>query len=290
MQHDNANNIEIDTDNETNYNVRQRHADALDVMSAWQRHAAEVRERLAGWREAAFGPGKDERIDVFPASVASGATTPAVLFIHGGYWQGGDKRDVSFVAPLLVRAGVAVAINNYALAPGASLDTMLAQTRAALRWLHGNAARFGIDVNRLYVMGHSAGGHLAAMMLTAHGEAGSAAAPLQGAIALSGLFDLAPLVTTSINRALGLDAANAQRLSPTQLARHSAAPLYTIVGANETPGFFEQQARIGEHWRDVHALAPAAGKHHYTILDVFREPANATLAEIVGILTRNVHD
>ncbi|QGZ65014.1 alpha/beta hydrolase [Paraburkholderia acidisoli] len=288
MQNDTAREIDIDPHNEANYNVRQRHADALDVMSAWKRYAAEAREQLAGWREAAFGSGDDERIDVFPAATENEAKAPAVLFIHGGYWQGGDKRDVSFVAPLLVRAGVTVAINNYALAPGASLDTMLAQTRAALRWLHGNAARLGIDANRLYVMGHSAGGHLAAMMLTEHGTNDDA--PLRGAIALSGLFDLAPLVTTSINRALGLDAAQAQRLSPARLERCGRAPVYTLVGADETPGFFEQQARLGEHWHDVHALAPATGKHHYTILDVFREPANATLADLTGILTRNVHD
>lgn len=288
MQNDEANqpaDIEIDQASESNYNVRQRHADALDVMAAWKRHALDAREQLAGWSEAAFGSGDDERIDLFPAAATANATkTPAVMFIHGGYWQGGDKRDVSFVAPLLLRAGIAVAINNYALAPAATLDTMIAQTRAALHWLHRNASRYGIDENRLYVMGHSAGGHLAAMMLTAHGEENGAAAPLQGAIALSGLFDLAPFVRTSINRALRLDPANAERLSPARLARRSDAPAYTLVGEAETAGFFDQCARLSEHWRGVQRLAPVTGKHHYTILDVFREPGSAWLDEIVGIV------
>lgn len=275
----------IDTNCEALYNVRQRHADALDVMSAWKRYAAEARDQLEGWSEQVFGAGADDRIDIFPAHGASNA--PAVMFVHGGYWQGGDKRDVSFVAPLLNRAGIAVAINNYALAPGATLDAMVAQTRVALHWLCRHAMRFGIDPNRIHVMGHSAGGHLATMMLTAHGEENGAPAPVQSAIALSGLFDLAPLVQTSLNRALVLNAASAARLSPARLDRHGHAPVYTLVGEDETAGFFEQQARLAAHWRDVHPLAPVAAKHHYTILDVFREPSNRWLDEIVGMVNGN---
>lgn len=276
----------IDAACEALYNVRDRHADALDVMTAWKRYADEARNQLEGWSEQAFGESADERIDIFPARGAS--NTPAVMFIHGGYWQGGDKRDVSFVAPLLNRAGIAVAINNYALAPGATLDAMVAQTRVALHWLCRHAARFGIDPKRIHVMGHSAGGHLATMMLTSHSEENDAPAPVQSAIALSGLFDLTPLVHTSINRALALNAASAARLSPVRLDRRCHAPVYTLVGEGETAGFFEQQARLATHWRNVHPLAPVAGKHHYTILDVFREPANRWLDEIVGIVNGNV--
>lgn len=268
-------------DCEANYNLRARHPDALALMADWQRHAASAREMHEHVADARFGDTDDERIDVFRAARHD---APAVLFIHGGYWQAGDKRDVSFVAPLLVRAGIAVAINNYALAPGASLDTMVVQTRKALHWLHRNAARFGIDAHRLYVMGHSAGGHLAAMMLSAHGSAHGAVAPLQGAIALSGVFDLLPLVETSINRALGLDQASAIRLSPARLARQSAAPLYTLVGEEETTGFHMQRTLLSSQWRDVHHLAPVTARHHYTMLDLFREPGNMWLESIVDIV------
>lgn len=267
-------------DCEANYNLRARHPDALALMSDWQRHSASAREALEHVADARFGDTGDERIDIFPAARRDAC---AVMFIHGGYWQAGDKRDVSFVAPLLVRAGITVAINNYALAPGASLDTMVAQTRKAIHWLHRNAARLGIDANRIYVMGHSAGGHLAAMMLTAHGNENGASAPVRGAIALSGVFDLVPLVETSINRALGLDAANAARLSPARLARHSTAPIYTLVGEGETAGFQMQRTLLGGQWRDVHHLTAVAGRHHYNILDLFREPGNPWLNSIIAV-------
>ncbi|HKT96360.1 MAG TPA: alpha/beta hydrolase [Paraburkholderia sp.] len=269
---------------EANYNLRAHHPDALTLMAGWQRHAANARATLEYCADERFGESVHERIDVFPAVRRD---APAVMFIHGGYWQAGDKHDVSFVAPLLVRQGIAVAINNYALAPQASLDTMVAQTRKALHWLHRHAERFGIDANRLYVMGHSAGGHLAAMMLTTHGAANGVAAPVRGAIALSGVFDLVPLVDTSINRALGLDAANAQRLSPARLvrlARPSDAPVYTLVGEGETRGFHEQRTLLSHHWQGVHHLAPVAGRHHYDILELFREPGNAWLESIAGVV------
>ena len=273
-------------DCEANYNLRARHPDALTLMAGWQRHAAQARETLAYCADERFGETAHESIDVFPAARHA---APTVLFIHGGYWQAGDKHDVSFVAPLLVQRGIAVAINNYALAPDASLDTMVAQTRNALHWLHRHAARFGIDANRLYVMGHSAGGHLAAMMLTTHGVANSVAngvaAPVRAAIALSGVFDLVPLVNTSINRALGLDEASAQRLSPARLVRHSDSPIHTLVGDGETRGFHEQRTLLSRQWPGVHHLAPVAGRHHYDILDLFREPGNAWLESIAGIVS-----
>ena len=266
---------------EANYNVRARHADAPALMAGWQRHASSARETLEYYADERFGETAHELIDVFPAARSN---APAVMFIHGGYWQAGDKHDVSFVAPLLVRGGITVAINNYALAPDAPLDTMVAQTRNALHWLHRHADRFGIDASRLYVMGHSAGGHLAAMMLTTHGAVHGVAAPVRGAIALSGLFDLAPLVDTSINRALGLDEANAKRLSPARLARHSISPIYTLVGEDETRGFHEQRMLLSRQWQGVHHLAPVPGRHHYDILDLFREPGNPWLESIAGVV------
>ncbi|MFD1554870.1 alpha/beta hydrolase [Paraburkholderia silviterrae] len=266
---------------EANYNLRARHPNALELMAGWQRHAASARATLEHYADERFGESAHELIDVFPAARRD---APAVMFIHGGYWQAGDKHDVSFVAPLLVRSGICVAINNYALAPGASLDTMVAQTLNALHWLHRHAGRFGIDANRIYVMGHSAGGHLAAMMLTTHGAANGMAAPVRGAIALSGLFDLVPLVDTSINRALGLNEANAKRLSPARIARHSDAPIHMLVGEGETRGFHEQRTLLSSQWQGVHALPPVPRRHHYDILEIFREPGNAWLDSIVGIV------
>ncbi|MDK3022680.1 alpha/beta hydrolase [Cupriavidus taiwanensis] len=275
----------INPQNEADFNLRQRHPDALDQMAGWQRHSALARAALAHEPDVAFGAAPDERMDIFSAA-RSGA--PAVMFIHGGYWQAGDKRDVSFVASALVRAGITVVVNNYTLAPAATLERMVEQTARALQWLHRHAGRYGIDPDRLHVMGHSAGGHLAAMMLTAHGSTAGAGkgggAPVRSAIAISGLFDLAPLVDTSVNDVLGLDAASAGRLSPVRLDRDSDAPLYTLVGADETEGFKAQARRIAAYWQGVHALAPVAGRHHYDVLNIFRDEGNPWLAAVAGVI------
>ena len=116
----------LDPEAEAHYNLRLRHPDALEQMARWQRYAAQARAELAHTADVAFGNGPDERIDIFPAAQRG---APAVMFIHGGYWQAGDKADVSFVASELVRAGIALAVNNYSLAPGATLD----RTRALVR-------------------------------------------------------------------------------------------------------------------------------------------------------------
>jgi len=268
---------------EAQYNLRQRHPDFYAVLADWQVRSAQTRADLVVETDLPYGESDDERLDLFPAASAG---APVVLFIHGGYWQSGDKRDVSFLARHLVAAGIAVAINHYGLAPAHSLDTMVAQTRRAVEWLHHYADRYGIDRQRIHLMGHSAGAHLAAMMLTEHGPQGStpAAASLKSVISISGLFDLTPLLHTSLNRALQLDAEQAARLSPALLDRWSAAPLYTIVGEDETDAFREQAGWIDAHWDAVHAWPLVPGKHHYTALDIFKDPSDPWLARILDLV------
>ena len=145
----------------------------------------------------------------------------------------------------------------------------MAQTAHALRWLARHADQHGVSAQRMHLMGHSAGGHLASMMLT-HGPATSDVAGLVRSVtAISGLFDLAPLINTSWNQALGLDAARASQLSPIHRERASDAPLFTLVGGEETEGFKQQAAHIERHWRNVHSLGLVRGKHHYNMLDIF---------------------
>lgn len=260
---------------EAEYNLRRRHAEDFPaILADWQARSAQTRADLETILDQPYGPSADERLDIFPAGHAN---APVLLFIHGGYWQSGDKSDVSFIARHLVSAGITVAVNNYGLAPGTPLADMVAQTRRAVAWLHDHADSLGIAPQRIYLMGHSAGGHLAAMMLTEHGPASA----VQGAIAISGLFELAPLLHTSINDAVRLDAMQVERLSPARLHKRTAAPLYTLVGEHETEAFKTQVAWINAQWDAVHPLPLVSGKHHYTALDIFKDAPNPWLTRIV---------
>lgn len=267
-------------DCEAEYNLRRRHADFPDILKDWQSWSARTRADLPVHLDQPYGASADEQVDIFPATQPH---APLVVFIHGGYWQGGDKRDVSFVARHLVGAGAAVAVCNYGLAPHVSLSSMVDQTRTLVTWLHREAARFGADPQRIYLIGHSAGGHLAAMMLSQQGpQDAQARAAIRGVFAISGLFELAPLLHTSINNALGLTAEQAAYLSPARNRRACDAALHTIVGADETASFRTQVGWISAQWANVHPYPWVAGKHHYTVLDMFRSAGNPCLAHILG--------
>ena len=265
---------------ELNYNLRLRHPDAMDIMRDWQRRSAIARRQMSVLEDLAYGESEWEKLDIFMASPSA----PLLVFIHGGYWQGGDKRDVSFVAAPFVRAGVTVALINYGLAPDTPIEAMLAQTARAVRWLHANAAAYGVDAQRIHLMGHSAGGHLAAAMLARTEETAAMSRLVRSATAISGLFDLAPLIATSWNMALRLDERRAALSSPARLERNSDAPLFTLVGADETEGFKQQAASIGQSWSKVRSLPWVTDKHHYNVLDIFDGPSNPWLGELLGVV------
>ena len=259
---------------ELQYNLRQAHSDFPSILKDWQDWSEQTRRDLDFEADLQYGPSTDETLDLFLADTPQ--PSPLLLFIHGGYWQSGDKRDVSFIARHLVPAGISVAVNNYGLAPQTNLQGMVEQTSRALQWLSSQAGRFHIDPAKIILMGHSAGGHLSAMMLTAYGASeNKATGPrVQGAIAISGLFDLQPLLHTTLNDALQLDVEQVQKLSPLSLKKTVKASLYTLVGALETQAFKNQEQVIGAHWPDVQMLPNVDGKHHYTVLDLFNDPDN----------------
>ena len=182
-------------DPEAEYNNRARVPDHPAVMARW-RETAEAARAAHPPVEIAYGPGEREVMDLFEAA----PDAPVAVFLHGGYWQALDKGWFSGLAPALNAHGVSLAIPSYDLAPAVRLGHILRQVRAAVDAVR---ARAGV---RPVVFGHSAGGHMAACLLS---EGRTAAA-----VAISGVFDLAPLIPTSLNLALGLDEAEAAALSP----------------------------------------------------------------------------
>src|SRR4051812_45427009 len=192
-------------DYEAEYNNRARVPEHPALIAGWARDAQAWREQQR-FHPVSYGPGARQTIDVFP----SRREGDIVVFIHGGYWQALDGSFFSHLAAGLNAHGVSVAIPSYDLCPDVSVDDIITQMRMAARALAPLS-------RRLVVSGHSAGGHLAACMMATDWRSIDPALPhdlIKAAYAISGLFDLAPLVNTSINGALRLDVAAARLASP----------------------------------------------------------------------------
>ena len=144
------------------YNNRARVPDHPQIFGRWAAASALARDRLSRRLDVAYGAAAGETLDVFPATRAD---APVLVFIHGGWWRSLDKFDHSFVAPTFVHAGAMVVVPNYDLCPAVSIATIVMQMVHALAWTYRNAALYGGDPKRIVVVGHSAGAHLAAMML-----------------------------------------------------------------------------------------------------------------------------
>jgi arylformamidase len=264
------------------YDNRARVANALDIISRWQQAAALSREKSACVLDVPYGPEPSETLDVFPTSAPD---APVMVFVHGGYWRALDKSDFSFVAPSFVQEGAMVVVPNYALCPAVTIDTIALQMTQALAWTWRNARQYGGDPDRIVVVGHSAGGHLAAMLLACDWQAVGADLPaplVRGAVSISGVFDLEPLARTPFLKGdLQLTAESARKLSPA-LFPPPEGPLHALVGADESEEFLRQNALIRERWGEaaVPVCETIPGANHFQVM--------RDLADTQGVSHRSV--
>jgi arylformamidase len=267
-------------DYEIEYNNRARVPENPAIMSGWARDAATYRERHAP-QVIDYGPGARNGIDFFPGSRQG----PIVVFIHGGYWQALDGSFFSHLAGGLNAHGIGVAIPSYDLCPSVTVDQIIEQMRVATRAL----ARMG---RSLIISGHSAGGHLAACMLATDWRAYDASLSgdvVVAAYAISGLFELAPLVGTSINGALHLDQATARAASPLLWKAPSHGSLDAVVGESESAEYFRQSRTIVEHWGAAglatrFGVVPAA--NHFTAITPLADPGSPMTLRLRELATR----
>jgi arylformamidase len=270
------------------YNNRARIAEHPQIFARWAEDSARVRERGAVRLDLAYGDGPNETLDLFPAARAN---APVLVFIHGGWWRSLDKADHSFLAPGFAEAGAMLVLPNYALCPAVRIEAIALQMVRALAWTFRNAALHGGDPQRIVVAGHSAGGHLAAMLLCCDWAAVGTDLPAQlvpAALAISGVFDLAPLRHTPFLQAdLRLAAGSVARLSPARFAPPRGR-LYAAVGAEESDEFLRQTALIRSAWgaRRVPVCEQIAATNHLTVLHDLADPAGRlhTLAlQLLGL-------
>ncbi len=222
-----------------------------------------------GRRDLAYGSDALQRLDLFPA--AGGGPSPLMVYIHGGYWKGGDKANRRFPAPVYNRAGIAWAPVNYRLSPGCTMDDIVADIRHALAWLYRNAPAHGADPDRIYVSGSSAGGHLTGMALAPgwHAACGVPEDIVKGACAMSGLFDLAPMRLTSHQDNLALDDDAIARNSPIRHPPARPLPVVVAWGADESEEFRRQSedyAAALEAAGCPVTVIPAAGHNHFSLI------------------------
>ena len=247
---------------ERQYNVRLARPDfESKVIPDWLGRSATFRHSTNCTLDLSYGSLPRERLDFFPAD--DDANGPVLLFFHGGYWQRFDKSVFSFVAEPFVRHGISVVLASYGLCPSVRLSRISSQARQAAAWVWRNAGELRVSQDRLYVAGHSAGGHLTAMVMATDWPTIGADLPcdlVKGGIPISGLFELEPLRHTSVNVALRMDATEAASESPINHPPSSDAPQLVVCGGAESAEFHRQS--------DIYVEAFATSARHmerYTV-------------------------
>jgi arylformamidase len=258
------------------YNNRELVPDHAAYFERWKSDSERARGTMACKLDLRFGDGPKETLDLFPARKGDGT---CMMFIHGGYWRALDKSDFSFLAPTWDDSGVSLAVVNYDLCPQVTIEEIVRQMLRASRWLWLHAEDYGMDQDRLYVSGHSAGGHLTAMLMAAVFPAFDKRLPkdlFKGGLAVSGLYDLRPLIGIDfLQPDLRLDEDSAWKLSPAYLPPATRAPVMTSVGGAESGEFRRQNALLGQRWRGVFAGDIAMpGKNHFSVMDGLVDPSS----------------
>lgn len=254
------------------YDNRARVPDAPEILQRWARQSARVRKALPAQLNLAYGPAPSHTLDVFPARQRG---APVLVFIHGGWWRALDKSDLSFIAPAFVRAGITVVLPNYTLCPHTSIGGIALEMAQALAWVHRHADSLGADAQHITVAGHSAGGHLAAMLACCDfTRVGNDLPPdlLHAAIAVSGVFDLGPIRRTPfLQPDLRLSAADVPRLSPAFFPA-PRLPVLALVGGDESAEHRRQNRLLGQRWKlPAQQVLEVAGANHFTVVEDFAD-------------------
>jgi arylformamidase len=267
---------------EAEYNARAAVPEHQQFFDRWMKDSEYARRTLEARLDLAYGSDPLQALDIFPAKDPHGT----LVFIHGGYWRSLDKSDFSWLAPTFVAAGIGVVVVNYRLCPQVHIDEIVADVLASMRWIHANGTRQRLATNKVVLSGHSAGGHLVAEIFAAADDVrGLTARNIAGGVALSGIFDLKPLLHFSGNADFDLDMVTAGLLSPANRRPDLECPLVVGVGGEESGEFRRQSDLLAKAWPGV--ARPAAvlpGLHHFSIVDALAERGQPLHDAVLGML------
>ena len=259
------------------YNNRSLVPDYASYFERWIETSKAVRTSQPCMLDVPYGKGPGEKLDIFPTN---GQYAPVVVFIHGGYWRSLDKSDHSFVAPAFTTQGACVVVVNYDLCPAVTIPEITMQMVRALAWVFRNISVNGGDPQRITVVGHSAGGHLAAMMLACVWKAFAKDLPVdlvKNALSISGLYDLEPLRhAPNVKDSLKLTPAQVRKASPALLPAPRKGALYSVAGGNESAEFLRHNQLIQQAWgkKAVPVCEALPGLNHFSVLDALVEPSH----------------
>ncbi|MGI9152045.1 MAG: alpha/beta hydrolase [Limnohabitans sp.] len=261
------------------YNNRALVPEHAKHFAYWRDASAHVRETHRCFRDVAYGRGLNETLDIFPSETVSDHA-PVVVFIHGGFWRALDKSDHSFIAPTFTSQGAHVVVPNYALCPAVTVSDISLQMVKAVVWVWRNIHRFGGDPRRIMVMGHSAGGHLAAMLMACNWPAYAADVPahvVNKALSISGLYELESIrATPYLADSLRLTEEVAVRNSPAWMPAPQQGTLYSVVGGIESDEFLRHNALIQQAWGSgrVPVAEALEGLQHFSIVEALTQPGH----------------
>ena len=274
-------------DLEAEYNNRARVPEHAEIFLRWAREAEDYRAEMLKAGRAEFGlPYGDtprQTVDLFVAEQAERA--PLALFVHGGWWRSLEPATFSQMARGLNANGTTVAVAGYDLCPNVSIAAIADQIRRACAFLWQRLGR------RMLVYGHSAGGHLAAAMVATDWASLYPKAPsnlVPAGYAISGVFDLSPLVQISVNQDLHLDAEEARRLSPALWPVPQGRVFDAVLGGLESSEFKRQSELIVRAWRGTAETRyeEVPGANHFTVIDPLADPQSAMTRRVAELVRR----
>jgi arylformamidase len=262
------------------YNNRELVPEYATYLDDWAtRSQLVLNSTTKSHRNLAYGELPAEKLDIYPANNVG---APTLIFIHGGYWQSMDKERFQFIASAFQPYDMTVVIPTYPLGPETAMDKIVDSIQRAINWIHAHIEEYHGDPARLYLSGHSAGGHLSTMMLTR--EFGPAEVKFKGIVALSGLYDLIPIRLSHVNEKLNMDDTLAKALSPVRLHPKEGYPLILAVGGDESDEYHCQTRDLENAWSSGVDLQSwiLPGINHFSILSEFADTSSDFHRRVVG--------
>lgn len=284
---------QVDLDAE--YDNRAKVPDASEILLKLSKLSADMRNSVTADLDISFGASVEENLDVFPSLIPGPNPAPIQFFIHGGYWKMMSKDDSSYVAGAFGSQGCVTIVVNYALIPNVGMRELVRQCRAGLAWTYRNAASFGGDPDRIFVSGHSAGGHLVGMLMATDWADFDSHLPslpgdlIKGGCGISGLYDLEPIRLCYLNEELNLSKADVDENSPVLLRPNGTGSLILFVGGTEGAEFLRQSEDLANAWRkygiDVEVIIQPQ-QNHFSIIEQLGAPDTELSEKILDQMRR----